>query len=401
MFNRKTLTLIALAATVSLTGCGGKKEAETEKPAADVSEEMSESAEALEAITPSDYLVKNVSDYITLGNLDDLSATQTVYDVTDEMVQERIQDELYSYSEENEVDHAAEAGNTVYADVTATVAGEAEAEPESTFFTIGDADYGEEFDQQLTGASTGDELSFSVTYGDDAWYDEWVNQTVDFKVTVTGVYETVVPEYDDAFVSEYTGYETKSEYEDSIRETILSEYEEDSYTGAVNTLFQEAMAESTYNGYPEELYTLCEDEILSYYGQFIGESDTSAILDALGISQADLDSDVMNSVNLRLLISAICEEKGIELTEEEYVDEVTAAAEDYGYASAAEYEAAGGRESIVWSLYENKVAEYLYDTATITPEEAGAEDETDLIYEEEGDELSGEESALAGIGAGE
>lgn len=394
MFNKKTLTLIALTAAVSLTGCGGKKETETEAPATDATEEMSESGDTLEAITPSDYLVKDVSDYITLGNLDDLSATQAVYDVTDEMVQERIQDELYTYSEENEVDHPAEEGNTVYVDVTASVSGsEDDAEPESTFFTIGDADYGEEFDQQLIGASSGDELSFSVSYGDDAWYDEWVDQTVDFQVTVTGVYETILPEYDDAFISEYTDCESKSEYEDSIRETLRSEYEEDSYSGTVNTLFQEAMAASTYNGYPEDLYTMCEDEILFYYGQFIGESDTSAILDALGLTEEDLESDVLNSVNLRLLISAICEEKGIELTEEEYVDEVTASAGDYGYASAAEYEAASGRESIVWSLYENKVAEYLYDTATITPVEADAEDETDLIYDAE-IELSEEEIAL-------
>lgn len=385
MFHKKSLILIAMTAAVAMTGCGGKKEPETEAPApaaedaqTDVSDEAAGSTAGLDPITPSDYLVENVSDYITLGDLSNLSADQPVYTVTDEMVQDRIQDDLYAYSDENEVEKAAE-GNTVYADVSSSVSGSDSAEePESTFFTIGDADYGEEFDQKLIGTSVGDELSFSITYGDDAWYDEWVDQTVDFQVTITGVYETVIPEYDDSFVSEYTDYETKDEYEDSIRESLQSEYDENSYTETVNTLFQAAMDASTYNGYPEELYTLCENELLSYYGQFLGETEPSAVLDALGLTQEDLDSDILNSVNLRLLTAALCEQEGLELTEDEYVSEVTADAEAYGYLDAAEYESANGRESIVWNLYENKAAEYLYDNATITPVETDVESETDF-----------------------
>lgn len=383
MFHKKSLILIAMTAAVAMTGCGGKKEPETEAPAqenaqTDVSDEAAGSTAGLDPITPSDYLIENVSDYITLGDLSNLSADQPVYTVTDEMVQDRIQDDLYAYSDENEVEKAAE-GNTVYADVSSSVSGSDSAEePESTFFTIGDADYGEEFDQKLIGTSVGDELSFSITYGDDAWYDEWVDQTVDFQVTITGVYETVIPEYDDSFVSEYTDYETKDEYEDSIRESLQSEYDENSYTETVNTLFQAAMDASTYNGYPEELYTSCENELLSYYGQFLGETEPSAVLDALGLTQEDLDSDILNSVNLRLLTAALCEQEGLELTEDEYVSEVTADAEAYGYLDAAEYESANGRESIVWNLYENKAAEYLYDNATITPVETDVESETDF-----------------------
>ena len=396
MFNKKVLILLTLTAAVAMSGCG-KKDAETEKPEQPAAEEetMSEDAEAIEPITPSDYLVKNVSDYITLGSLDDLSATQTAYTVSDEMVQERIQDELYTYSEEKEVEKAAE-GNIVYADVTSSVQGAKSAEDESgtegdedsdnsesTYFTIGDEDYGEEFDQKLIGASAGDELSFSITYDDDSWYEEWANQTVDFQVSVTGVYETIVPEYDDAFVSEYTDYDTKEDYEAYIRETIQDEYDEESYADTINALFQSAMDECTYNGYPKDLYATCENEVLAYYGQFIGETDPTAIREALELSDDDLKEDVLNTVNLRLLITAICEEHNLELTEDDYVEQLTADAEEYGFMSAAEYESFSGRESIVWSLYENLAAEYLYDRAEITTVEGDAEDLEDVVYLDE------------------
>lgn len=399
MFNRKLFLLLALTAAVTMAGCGKKDDNKTDAPdqaavedAGD--EEMSEDEDALDPITPSDYLVKNVSDYITLGSLDDLTATQTTYEVTDEMVQERIQDELYTYSEEKEVEKAAE-GNIVYADVTFTVQGAENAEEESgdedsdntesTYFTIGDEDYGEEFDQKLIGVSAGDELNFSITYGDDddTWYEEWINHTVDFEVSVTGVYETVVPEYDDAFVTENTDFDTKEDYEAYIRETIQSEYDEEGYSETVNTLFESAMDECSYNGYPKDLYSACESEVLSYYGQFIGETDPDAIKEALDLSDDDLKEEVLDTVNRRLLITAICEDQSLELTEDEYVEWVTEDAEAYGFTSASEFEAVSGREQIVWSLYENMVAEYLYDRAEITTVEGDAEDLDDELYVDE------------------
>lgn len=395
MFNKKYLMLLALTAAVAVTGCGSK-DTQTEKPEQPAAEEaesetMSEDLDAVEPITPSDYLVKNVSDYITVGSLDDLSATQATYTITDDMVQERIEDERYTYSEEKEIDKAVE-GSVVYADVTATVQGaaatestEGSEEAESTYFTIGDADYGEEFDQQLIGAAAGDELNFSVSYDDDAWYEEWVDQTVDFKVSVTGVYELVVPEYDDDFISEYTDYDSKEDYEAFLRDSIQSEYDEESYSETVNTLFQAAMSECSYNGYPEDLYNLCKNEIISYYGQFIGETDPAIILESLELSEDDLEEDVLETVNLRLLISALCEDENLELSENEYMSQLESDAETYGFASAAEYEDITGREQIVWSLYENLAAEYLYDRAEITPVEGDVEELDGVIYMDEGE----------------
>lgn len=389
MFHKKLLLLFALTAAVAMTGCG-KKEAETEAPQQAAveeaeTEEMSEDGNAIDPITPSDYLVKNVSDYITLGSLDGLAATQTVYTITDEMVQERIQDELYAYSEEEEVETAAE-GNIVYADVNASVQGASTEETEndeSTYFTIGDADYGEEFDQQLIGTSAGDELDFSISYGDDTWYEEWENQTVDFHVSVTGVYEQIVPEYDEAFVSENTDYDTKEDYEAFIRDTIQGEYDEEGYSETIDTLFQNAMDASTYNGYPENLYNVCESEVLSYYGQFIGETDPAVIKESLELTDEDLKEEVLDTVNRRLLITAICEKENLELSENDYMAHLAADAEDYGFMNAAEYESFSGREALVWGYYENLVADYLYDKAEITPVEADADELDGLVLEED------------------
>lgn len=377
MTNKKLLILAGIAA-VLLSGCGGEKGSSGSAPAPSAQEPATEAqteatpAEEAEAVNPADYLVQDPSEYITLGSLDGLTATQTVYEITDEMVQEQIENELYMYGTENEAEKAAE-GSIVYADVVSQVQGdESTKSDESTYFTIGDGDYGDEFDQHLIGAAVDDELDFTVSYGDDTWTEEWIGQTVEFHVTVTGIYEMSVPEYNDDFVTNYTEYSSKSEYEDSIREMLASDYEQSSYTEAVNSLFQAVMDRSAFNGYPEDLYASCEDEIISYYGQFSGEEDTDAILETLGLTKDDLQEDILYTVNYRLLISAICAEQGIEVTADEYTEEINNASLEYGYPDAAAYEADMGRESVVWSLYENKVADYLYNQADITINTADA-----------------------------
>ncbi len=73
----------------------------------------------------------------------------------------------------------SEDGNIVYMNLTANVEGEEAAEPEETFITLGQEEFGAEFDQELTGVSTGDtNWIFSITYGDDTWQEDWQGKTV-------------------------------------------------------------------------------------------------------------------------------------------------------------------------------------------------------------------------------
>ena len=103
MKKKNLIILLGLTAAVAVSGCGNKKETpETSAPVSVEEEpatEFSATAESLTPeegltpITPSDYLVENPSQYVTLGSLDHLTASQTAVDVTDEMVQEQIENE--------------------------------------------------------------------------------------------------------------------------------------------------------------------------------------------------------------------------------------------------------------------------------------------------------------------
>lgn len=362
--------------------------------------------DTLEPITPSDYLVADASDYVKLGSYEGIEVIQYTYDITDEMVQEQIQSSLADAGTEEDVSTPAAEGNIVYLSLKSTIQGsDDEPEEEDTYFEIGTMEYGEEFDQQLTGVKPGDTKQFSITFGDDIWVDAWMNQTVDFEAEITAVTQLSYPEYDEKFLEEYTDYDTKEDYEAAVRADLENEYTEISYSDVIEDLFTSAIDATTFDGYPQELYDSCRDELLSSYALFAGSDDTDVqdVLDAFGITEEDLDSETLNAVNRKLLVSAFCTENKIEITEDEYFSYVEENAAYYGTASAAEFETLYTRDALVWNLYEAKMADQLYQMANVT-EAAYSED--DMVTDEEFDleatsEAGTEDAEAAGTEADE
>ena len=417
---KKRYVLAALAAITVLAGCGdnSSKQDAADNAATESTEDMTaadpdadgeeldpefsqdieenemidandaEEETALKPITPSEYLIQNASDYVTLGDYDGIEVTKYTYEITDDMVQDEIQEELEDTSEEKSTDAPSEDGNTVYMNLTATVEGEEASDQEETFIILGQEEYGTEFDEKLTGVSTGDTLDFTITYGDDTWQEEWQGKTVDFSVEVTDVTNSEIPEYNDDYVKNYTGYDTKEEYEASVKEYLEQSYEEQSAYDASEELLSACLQNTQFTGeYPEELFDACKEEALSSYSMFVGEDgDVNEVLDMFGVTESDIEEEAKNLVNRRLFISAYVLANNNEVTEDEYVDYVNEYADYYGE-SAADFEKMYTRETIVNALYESKVTDQLMEKAKITETAYTGDDlEEDAMYED-GDTL--------------
>ena len=431
---KKRYVLAALAAMVVLAGCGGKastdntdtqntQDAQDDSAAASMADdelseldpEFSQDLEsneeidavddteetALDPITPSDYRVKNASDYVTIGDYSDVEVTKYTYEITDDMVQEEIQEELESYSEEESTNAPSEDGNIVYMNLTATVDGEA-GDEEETFIILGQEEYGAEFDEKLTGVSAGDQLDFSVTYGDDTWQEDWQGKTVDFKVEVTDVTKSNTPEYNDDYVKNNTDYDTKADYEAAVKENLQQSYDEQSTYDAEEELITACVAKTEFTGeYPDALFESCKEEVLSGYTMFMEDGEeVSDVLEMFGVSESDIEEEAKNLVNRRLFIAAYVQANNVEVTEEEYVDYVKEYAAYYGE-TAADFEALYTRETIVNALYESKVTGLLMEQAKVTEvpytadtygdeESDDAENIDDMEMVEEGEEGIGE-----------
>lgn len=358
---------------------------ETEIQTAEEVEESGETETPLEPINPAEYLIKDAADYVTLGDYAGIPLEKTVYEITDDEVQERIEEDLQMYAEEVKEDRPAQEGDTVYGNLSYMIQGTEEPYEEEDFFlTLGYEEYGAEFDEKILGASRKDTLEFSIDYSEDSEMMDWAGNTVDFVFKVIGVYSMQVPEYNEEFVKDTLGFDSIKEYEEYVRETLNEEYEESSYADAVDTLFDEAVARTEFKEYPQEIYDACKEEIMGFYASFGGTDSEEDIYNMFGITEEDVNEEVLSTVNRRLLVSAYCLANEIEVTEDEYVSYLEENAALYGEPSAASFESIYGRDSLVWTMYESRFTEALYEQADITEVAYDpSEDEETEVYSEE------------------
>ena len=125
-------------------------------------------------------------------------------------------DELRQSGTLADVDRPAADGDYLTLDIAATRDGEEVMglNTEDWSYQLGQGWVAEDFDEQLTGASAGDVLTFTTT-------PKGTDEPADFTVTVTAVQELELPEPTDEWVAENTGeFETVDEWRAGIRDRI-------------------------------------------------------------------------------------------------------------------------------------------------------------------------------------
>ena len=224
-----------------------------------------------------------------------------------------------------------------------------------------------------------------------------------FEVTVKSVDELVQPEYTDEFVSDTLGYESKEAFETALRDELDAGYQEQSRDETRENAIIAAMDGCEFNGYPDKLYDTCEASVSETYTSFADSYGMSVeeLYDAYGMTQEDVDAEIMDTVNRRLFISAICQAEDITVTSDEYTAFLESLYPDYGYDDAESFETDYGKDYLMWYLYENKVADYLVNNASLyeSPVSMDAEDlevyDEDTESETDGDTLEGLDDADA------
>jgi trigger factor len=134
---------------------------------------------------------------ITVPGYDGLRVELPSPVASDEEVEEALQAQLRRHGQLTDVERPAARGDYVTLDLTATRDGEEVAglNTEDWSYEVGQGWVADDFDDQLIGASAGDELTFTTT-------PKGTEEAADFAVSVQAVQELVVPELTDEFVAE-------------------------------------------------------------------------------------------------------------------------------------------------------------------------------------------------------
>lgn len=202
---------LAVAVAVAASGCGKKTGTETtaaESTAAETEEYVAESS-------------------VKLGEYKGIAVTVTEASVTDEEVENQIQQVLNSKAEYREVDRAAQMGDQVNIDYKGLLDGEAfkGGTAEGYDLTLGSGSFIDGFEDGLVGAVKGDQKDLNLTFPDSYPNNpDLAGKEVVFEVTVNAVKERSVPELTDEFVASVSPDDgTVEKYRESTRENLLEQ----------------------------------------------------------------------------------------------------------------------------------------------------------------------------------
>ena len=374
--SKKSLILLAGLLTVAVTaGCGSISFGEQ------TTEDSSD-----KVITG--YLVENADSYVTLGDYDGLEVERPIYTVSDEEVDMEVENRLYDNYQYLDVERPSQDGDVLTADITATIEGESAPTFSETDYTL-DLGYGElgsDVDEQLMDCNVGDHKTFSVTFDDDAWYEEWIGKTGNFDITITNIQEVIVPEYDDSFV-ETLGFDSKDAFEKSIREDLEKTYAEQSTYDTRENVLLAAMENCEFNGYPDKLYDYCAESLRERYRSFaeaFGMSEEE-FYEASDMTDEDLEDEILEDINRKLFVSALCNAENIQITESDYTAYVEEQYVLWQYETTEDFVQDYGKEYLLWNIYEEKAADLLLSKADITDVLTAMDDDWDLD-EDDGDD---------------
>ena len=373
-------------------------EAETSEPATDTSDATSADATSADA-SPADATSADAQelekpeydalDYVELGKYKGLEITIDPIQVTDEEIDAEIQSAIVRSGNREELkEGTAENGDIAVIDYVGTK-DEVEFEGGTSKdyeLELGSNTFIEGFEDGIIGMEVGETKDLNLTFPESYPSEDLAGADVVFTVTLNAIKR--IPELNDELVQELSdNSETVEEY----REEIAQALEENKKLQQRNTELQQIYAlvlqGSVIKEYPQELIDYNVQQIentyittAKQYGMELEEF--MQLLMGMTIEQFEEQaiSAAESSVRQEMLLKAIAETEGIEISEEEYQEGLEEYTSEYGFASTEAFLEINSEEVVRNALLQDKVMQFLLDNAEITEataSEATISDATD------------------------
>jgi len=166
---------------------------------------------------------------VKLGEYKNLSADKVVEPVTDEQVDEQIENMRKHHANliEAAEDDAIVDGDFITLDYVGTVDGEkfAGGEAKDQPLEIGAHKFIGDFEEQLIGAKVGESRTVQVTFPDNYHAKDVAGKDAVFECKINSIKHRELPDLDDAFAKKVSKFETLAEYRADIRKNMEAQAE--------------------------------------------------------------------------------------------------------------------------------------------------------------------------------
>jgi trigger factor len=280
------------------------------------------------------------------------------------------------------VERPAEAGDFLTIDFDGAIDGEKvpNATARDYLVELGGGRLVAGFDEPLVGAAAGETRTFPLTYADDDRRPDLAGTTVEYTVTVKRVQAKVLPELDDDFAAEATEFDTLDELKADIAQRLQAAAQ-----AQVDELFRRTVIDAAVAGATVDVPPVMVDRQVAQVLHAISHRLPQGVsLDAyaqatgrtLPAMAEEMKPDAEMAVRRELVVEAVAEAEGIEVTDDEVEAQVRTDAETTGRdpdALLEEVRAGGAFESLRADLRLRKAVDLLVESAVpISIEQAKA-----------------------------
>ena len=384
MKKRAIMISMLLVMALSVTGCSQKtatkdKDTKTEETAKtdDAEETESDNAEDTSEDTPTTAELMagiDVEKCVTLGDYKGVTVEKTIQSVTDEDVQNEIDNALANYPVE--VDQAAKEGDTVNIDYVGKIDGEEfdGGSDQGADLKLGSGKFIDGFEDGLIGARKGETRTLNLTFPED-YTQDLAGKAVEFTVTVNAVKEPLSEPTDQWVADNIEGYDNLADYKGGIR----SEQEESNEQTAENQVryaaWTQVIDNCTINEYPETLVEVGKklyEQQVETYAKYAG-MELDAYIESSGLTQEEYQSNMeeygKNVAAQALVCQAICDKEGFAIGDDDYQKALQDMLTEYG-CTEDELIQTYGQDNVEQSIMLNRVSNLILENANVTEVQA-------------------------------
>lgn len=314
----------------------------------------------------------NAAEYVQIGEYKGIEVELEDYTVTDEDLQDVIDQLLNRYINYNLVDRPAKEGDKVILSFDAYISGgrvegfsgeDYEAVIGSNEFLV------EGFEDALVGVTAGESKAITglKVPADFSTVEKYAGRAITFDIEVTGVYESSIPTYADDFVTAVT----KGEFTtvDAYNQELVRMLEENAVTNKYNEKYNEILdklmtdavvlkdfpaeyIESKKAGIQEEvdkyipIYNITEEEyMMKYYGV------------------ASVEEAAKNQIKLEFIFQQIIEAEKLTVTQKYYEENLKDTAAERGFSTTEKFVESVTENGAVKCMLLDKAEDILIESA--------------------------------------
>ncbi|GGG02206.1 trigger factor [Rhodococcoides trifolii] len=328
---------------------------------------------------------------IALPDYSTLSVTVDPVEITDEAVDEQLLSLRQRFGTLTGVERAAQDGDFVSIDLSATVDGEdvPEASTEGLSHEVGSGQLIDGLDEAIVGLNAGESKEFPTTL----LAGEHAGQEAVVVVTVKSIKERELPEADDDFAQLASEFDTIDALLGDLRERV-ARVKKVEQAGQIRDKVLEALLDTVEIAVPEAFVQAEVDSHLhdAIHGLDHDEDALNKQLEADGSSREKFDADsresAEKSVKTQLLLDSIADAESTQVGQEELTQNIIFQAQRYGIPPEQfiqQVQQANQLPALFADIRRSKALAAIVDQVTVT-DSAGAAVDTKELFGDSSDD---------------